>query len=190
MEQAKKDTILDAAKKLFSHFGYKKTSMDDVAKEAGVAKGTVYLAASSKSDLLYQTILRLLRNCMYTMGHVIDPQFPADEMLPRMIELELAHLQNEPLLQELLLGGVGTSGWSQRFDELRRMARNNHVEVLKLGQRQGIFREDIDPDTVAIIIQDLEAASFLFHRNETHTDSKLWQTALQLVLDGLKPQTQ
>jgi AcrR family transcriptional regulator len=43
--------ILDAAQSLFLRYGVKRTSMDDVAREAGIAKGTLYLYYSSKDSL-------------------------------------------------------------------------------------------------------------------------------------------
>ncbi|MGZ5968756.1 MAG: TetR/AcrR family transcriptional regulator, partial [Polyangiales bacterium] len=61
MERAKKECILTEAGKAFTRFGFKKTSVDEIAKKAGVAKGTVYLAAESKEDLFYQVLHRELR---------------------------------------------------------------------------------------------------------------------------------
>ncbi len=43
--------ILDAARKLFSDYGYKRVSMDEIAAIAGVAKGTLYLYFKDKDDL-------------------------------------------------------------------------------------------------------------------------------------------
>ena len=62
MEQAKKDCILLEAARAFARFGFKKTSIDEVARAAGVAKGTVYLACDSKEDLFYQVLHRETRS--------------------------------------------------------------------------------------------------------------------------------
>jgi AcrR family transcriptional regulator len=43
--------ILDAALKLFSQYGYRRTSIDDIARAAEIAKGTVYLSFKSKEDI-------------------------------------------------------------------------------------------------------------------------------------------
>jgi AcrR family transcriptional regulator len=48
----KRERILQAASKLFTKFGPRKTTIDEVAKEAGVAKGTVYLYFKSKEEIL------------------------------------------------------------------------------------------------------------------------------------------
>ena len=48
----KKEQIIEAARKLFYQFGFKKVSMDEIAREAGVTKKTIYMYFSSKEELL------------------------------------------------------------------------------------------------------------------------------------------
>lgn len=52
----RKQEILNVAAKLFIKKGYKKTSIDDIAKEIGVVKGTCYHYFSSKSELYNQVV--------------------------------------------------------------------------------------------------------------------------------------
>lgn len=52
----KSDAIIEAADRLFTRFGYRRTSMDDIAREAGVAKGTLYLYFTNK-EALFRTLL-------------------------------------------------------------------------------------------------------------------------------------
>lgn len=54
----KQNSILDAARAVFSRDGYADSSVDDVASEAGIAKGTVYLYFKSKEDLYLSALLR------------------------------------------------------------------------------------------------------------------------------------
>lgn len=56
--QAKAHRILDAAADLILRWGYNKTTMDDIARQAGVAKGTVYLYWKSREDLFRALIAR------------------------------------------------------------------------------------------------------------------------------------
>jgi len=49
--EAKRVAILDAALKLFGQYGYRRTSIDDIAREAEIAKGTVYLSFKSKEEI-------------------------------------------------------------------------------------------------------------------------------------------
>jgi AcrR family transcriptional regulator len=60
----KRDRILNAAQRLFVRYGVKRTSVDDVAREAGIAKGTVYLSFKSKAELFAAIADRLCANTL------------------------------------------------------------------------------------------------------------------------------
>ncbi len=49
--QERAERILDAASELIQRWGYNKTTIDDIAKQAGVAKGTIYLHWKTREDL-------------------------------------------------------------------------------------------------------------------------------------------
>jgi len=55
----KREAILAAALELFGRYGYRRTSIDDIARQAGVAKGTVYLYVESK-EALFRTLSQSL----------------------------------------------------------------------------------------------------------------------------------
>ncbi len=46
-----RETILEAAQRLFQRYGYKKTNVEDIAQEAGICRGTVYLYFKSKEEI-------------------------------------------------------------------------------------------------------------------------------------------
>lgn len=53
------DQIADAALRLFARYGYKRSSMDDIAKEAGLSKATLYFHFKGKDDI-FRTMMKLL----------------------------------------------------------------------------------------------------------------------------------
>ena len=55
-----REALLDSAERLLGRYGFRKTTVDDVAREAGVGKGTVYLYFESKEDLILGTIDRIV----------------------------------------------------------------------------------------------------------------------------------
>ena len=55
-QDLKRQRIIEAATALFIEQGYRKTSLDEIARRAGVAKGTLYLYAKGKAELLMQAI--------------------------------------------------------------------------------------------------------------------------------------
>lgn len=61
-EKVKREQIIEAARKLFHQFGFKKVSMDEIAKEAGVTKKTIYMYFASKEELLKYFIQEEITN--------------------------------------------------------------------------------------------------------------------------------
>ena len=55
--QEREERILEATARLIVRYGYDKTSVSDIAKEAGISKGAVYLHFDSKDSLLQRTHL-------------------------------------------------------------------------------------------------------------------------------------
>ena len=52
----RRENILGAAVRLFQRYGYRKTTVGDIAKEAGIGKGSVYLEFSSKEEVMFALI--------------------------------------------------------------------------------------------------------------------------------------
>jgi AcrR family transcriptional regulator len=55
-----RDRILDAAERLLARLGYEKTTMDDLAREAGIGKRTIYVHFPSKEEVALSTIDRIV----------------------------------------------------------------------------------------------------------------------------------
>src|SRR2546423_7606932 len=142
MEQAKKECILAEAARAFARFGFKKCSIDEIARRAGVAKGTVYLACESKEDLFYQALHREVRAWQAEFARFIDPRKKADQLLELMSSAGLATIGDHPLVRDLFFGKTHEllPSWREKLDDLRSLGHANVVEVLKLGVKQGVFR--------------------------------------------------
>lgn len=56
--EVRADRILDAAAELIERWGYNKTTIDDIAHQAGVAKGTIYLHWKTRDDLFWALLRR------------------------------------------------------------------------------------------------------------------------------------
>ena len=186
MDTAKKECILVEAARAFARFGFKKVSIDEIAKGAGVGKGTVYLAAESKEDLYYQVLYREIRAWQGECARIIDPRVPADQLLGRLLETAMTYLETRPLVRELLLGETSRvlPTWADRFGELAAVGRTNVVEVLRIGVRQGRFRADLDVETVGALLQDFHLAAQV--KGPREDLAKRAKVGLDLVLDGLR----
>jgi TetR/AcrR family fatty acid metabolism transcriptional regulator len=191
MERAKKECILVEAAKAFARYGFKKASVDAIARRAGVAKGTVYLAANSKEDLFYQVLHREVRAWIAEIAKVIDPREPADQLLIAASQIGLEYIDSRPLLKHLLFGEAHLilPEWGDRLDALIALGGENATQILRLGIQQGIFRETIDVEMVAQLLLDLQLAFFVLHDRGPDREARLLRrraAALDLIFHGLK----
>ncbi|WP_010421495.1 TetR/AcrR family transcriptional regulator [Anaerophaga thermohalophila] len=67
-----KDSILRVANQLFSRFGFHKTSMDEIAKVARKAKGSLYYHFVSKEDLFREVILKEITHLKSQLGIITN----------------------------------------------------------------------------------------------------------------------
>lgn len=189
MIEAKREQILSAAAKVFAQYGYRKTSVDDVAKAAGVARGTVYLKSESKEDLFYQTVHREVRAWMAEIARDIDPNVPADVLLATLASKAAGYLEARPLVRDLLFDKYSEAlpALTDRLQELRLLGAGTIAEVLRLGIRQGLFRSELDVEAVSRVLQDLQLPAYVLAGRVPPAELERRQVAaLDLVLNGLK----
>lgn len=189
---SKRECILVEAAKMFARFGFKKTSIDDIAKEAGVGKGTVYLAAESKEELFYQVLHREVRTWQAACAKVIDPRVPADQLLLRLYTEAQGHMQDNELLRDLFRGEMVRMlpKWADRFEQLREVGLSNVIEVLRIGIRQQLFRDDLDVESLAVLLQDLQLTNWILRggRTDPALQARRAAAGLDLILRGLRRQ--
>ena len=190
MDWSKKDGILLEASRCFTRFGFKKTSVDEIARQAGVGKGTVYLAAESKEDLYYQVLNREIRAWIGESARLIDRR-PADVILAELLAVGMHHLEAHPLVMDLLVGGAHKllPAWREELEELRALGRANVIELLKLGIKQGLFRPELDVPVAAGLLQDFHLATYVLRSHEGASTAAMVERArigLDLVLNGLR----
>jgi AcrR family transcriptional regulator len=59
-KEAVRESILDATDRLLARFGYRKMTVEDIAAEAGIGKGTIYLHFSSKEEVVLSHVDRIV----------------------------------------------------------------------------------------------------------------------------------
>lgn len=186
---SKRECILIEAAKAFARFGFKKTSIDDIAREAGVGKGTVYLAAESKEELFYQVLHREVRAWQAACAKVIDPRVPADQLLVRLYLEAQRHMNQNSLVRGLFLGEMVRTlpQWADRFEELHAIGLTNIAEVLRIGVRQQLFRADLPIEATAALLQDMHLASQILRPRQASElqTAEHAQAAFALILHGI-----
>ena len=82
---AVRKSILDAAERLLGRYGYRKMTVEDIAAEAGIGKGTVYLSFPSKEEVVLGTVDRIVEAVCAEMTRVAAAKGDAPGRLRAML---------------------------------------------------------------------------------------------------------
>jgi AcrR family transcriptional regulator len=86
-----RDLILDAADRLLARYGYKKMTIDDLAREVGVGKGTIYLHFSSKEEVALSRIDRVIERLTVELNSVARSKETPAVRLRQMLMLRVIY---------------------------------------------------------------------------------------------------
>jgi TetR/AcrR family fatty acid metabolism transcriptional regulator len=141
----KHQRILEAAVKVFANKGFFQAKVSEIAREAGVADGTVYLYFKSKDDLLISVFEVKMREVIQRFREAVSGLPDAHSRLARLVELHLGGFQANPDL-----AAVFQVELRQSYRFMREYAKGELKEYLDLlgeileqGRREGVFRSDI-----------------------------------------------
>ena len=97
--------ILDAARRVMARYGMAGTTVDRVAEEAKVAKGTIYLYFLSKDELVHAAVLDGLRDLSAATVRSDDPSMPPLERIRNLILAQFRiQASNQDFLKTLIIG--------------------------------------------------------------------------------------
>ena len=88
-QKSVRDRILDAAEDLLGRFGYRKMTVEDIAAEAGIGKGTVYLSFPSKEEVVLSTIDRIVDRVCEAMEREAARDVHAGTILRAMLRARI-----------------------------------------------------------------------------------------------------
>src|SRR5215213_11261411 len=84
-KEAVKDSILDATDRLLARFGYRKMTVEDIAVEAGIGKGTIYLHFSSKEEVVLSHVDRIVDRLKQHLAVIVRSKITAPERIRQML---------------------------------------------------------------------------------------------------------
>ncbi len=150
--------ILDAAARLIIHYGYDKTTVGEIAHEAGVSKGAVYLHWDSKDALFKALLLREMQTFTIRWLELIE-QDPNGGQLQALYRHSLLAIQERPLLRALVTQDKRVLGDFLRRQDAALYAQRGGIsrEFVRLMQQAGVVRADIDPVMVAYVLNCIRA---------------------------------
>ena len=158
-KESRKESIIDAAQKVFFEKGLLLSTMDEIAETAELAKGTLYLYYHSKEDLYLAVMMRGLMIMHSMFEEVIAQKF---SVVKTMVELtksytaffeqhrnyfRMLHFFNTPQFHKQV-----SEEMMQSCDDLNQSLWNMVVEIIKQGMIEKQFRTDLNPIEISLIM--------------------------------------
>jgi AcrR family transcriptional regulator len=185
-----------AAIDCFARLGYQGTSIDRIARDAGVTKGAVYYHFRDKEELLFEAVKDRIggfekqvledvsgstRDTVTTLRRVVDACFfhaTVSNHRRFIITLMVEALDTNPRL-------------SSEFRNILRRMRGFLAEVVRRGQQRGALRADVDPQAAAAAISGgIIGAEVQHYQDPEEIDlRRTLDTLLEQLLSWLAPGT-
>ena len=150
----KREAILRAAIKVFAEKGYFNSKVADIAKDAGIADGTVYLYFKSKDEILHSFFDRAMEDFIAEGKKQLAEIEGAKEKLRRIAQLHLERLGADRELA--IVFQVELRGSTKFMQEFSAAGFGEYLDIIREtiadGQREGVFRKDLKPIVCAKIL--------------------------------------
>lgn len=138
-----REAILDATDQLLARYGYQKMTIDDLAREVGIGKGSVYLHFTSKEEIVLSHIDRIVERLKERLNEIVQSNRKPEEKIMEM------------LLQRVLFRFDSVQHYSQNINDLLSSLRAKVIErreiyfqeeaiifakVIGEGEKKGVFQ--------------------------------------------------
>ncbi len=137
--------ILEAAITVFAEQGFFQSTIAQIAKEAGVADGTIYLYFKNKDDILVQFYQYKTRQIFERFRDAVSQPTTAEEKLRCLIRVHLQEFQNDRNMAIVYQAETHQNRrlGHEQIKEMSKMYRDIISEVVELGQEEGTIRKDL-----------------------------------------------
>ncbi|HWF85674.1 MAG TPA: helix-turn-helix domain-containing protein [Vicinamibacterales bacterium] len=151
--------ILEAARRIFARLGYAASNVEEIAKEAGMAKGTVYLYFKSKEEVFAEVLASDTERLVNTMVEDMSAAKTFESRLTVFLNLRLNYIRNNRDFLSIYLAEFGSRGCRtgiacETFDKLF----SRKFEFIRQCLEQAIARGEIravEVEPTAFAILDL-----------------------------------
>ncbi len=159
-DERRKD-ILAAAVRVFAGRGYAATKVEDVALEAGVAKGTIYLYFDSRDEILRAAFEEFEEGLLAEVRAIAGAREPALERLRSLVRAVLANVEARPELSRVVLDFWAAAvfegaGKGIDFGRVYATYRGLVGGLLEEAKREGTARRDLPEDAPAVVVGTVE----------------------------------
>jgi len=185
----KQKEICKAALKLFAHYGFKKTTIEDVALKLGMTKSNIYFYVANKKDLYEKTVGNELQQWRDSVAASVNKVDDVIEKFKVMAIRSFTYLSNHRDLRSILIRDPSIftlSPEEDRFYEINHGAMLLIKEILVQGVDEGLFKPvDIELTTELLFSIYIMFLIKVYVKSEGNSASRMYDVGVGLMLHGL-----
>lgn len=146
--------IIDSAVKVFAKVGFFKAKVSEIAEDAGLAPGTVYLYFKSKEDILISVFDIRMEDIISRFRSAIMEKQDARSRLECLVRMHLAGFQKDPDLAACFQVELRQSNRFMRDNVKGGLQQYLDLisEIVEHGRREGVFRKELSVRLVTHLI--------------------------------------
>jgi AcrR family transcriptional regulator len=181
--------LYQASLELFATFGYKKTTVEDVADKLDMTKGNLYFYVKNKKQLYEQTITHALTQWKDHVKKAVEKKIDPVEKFQTMAVSALAYIEKNAPLRRIIMNDPSIftlSPKEDRFSETNQAAMTILKTILEQGVEQKHFYPmDVDQVTIYLFSVYMMFLIKTYAKGDQGPAKKLFTTAVELNLRGL-----
>jgi len=185
----KYSALYQASLELFANFGYKKTTVEDVAEKLSMTKGNLYFYVKNKKQLYELTIAHALTQWQDYVKKAVDKKTDPVDQFQTMAVSALTYIEKNAPLRRVIMNDPDIftlSPKEDRFSEVNQAAMAILRQILEQGVEQKCFYPmDVDQVTVYLFSVYMMFLIKTYVKADRTSPKKLFATALELNLRGL-----
>ena len=158
-----KQHIIKASYNQFRQLGFKNVTMDDLARQIGISKKTLFELFENKDELVLETIKHMLETNRAETEAVLKSSKNAVEQLINVITIMEKMLRGLNLISYMDLQRYYPAAYQYLETFKREHMLTDIIENLKQGIAEGLYRSDVNVEVVSRF--RLESAMIVFHNN-------------------------
>ncbi len=199
-KEQRKQLIIDSAQKVFFSKGLIDSTMDDIAREAELAKGTLYLYFNSKEDIQYEVSLRGADLLYEKLARAVDKSLTGLENLLNIGWAFIDFSQKEKdffnlflFFQNLDIRKLGISKKKIEDYFLQNSPFRLIIDLVEAGMEDGSLRNDLPvKDTATTLWSNIMGLLIVQQYNHEIYDifnvdrKKILQTNFEILMNGVK----
>ena len=185
--QLRKSDILTAAEHIFALKGFHDATMQDIAKEAQYATGTVYLYFKNKDSLYFSLVDDKMESLLAIIKEEVKKVHDAEDKLRVFINETLAFFEKNQYFFRIFFSERSKSQVvkDSRFYRSSVILRHKEfvVSLIKTGQEQKIIRNDFNPRQIADIFSSIFLTVIFDWLKEEPGDTKSLRDMADFILN-------